>query len=78
MSADSPYREPIGPLMTLQEVADFLKLHKITIYQIMKRGTESGQFRVGRYGDFYRVTSSDFRKEINLKQIQKALFLVWI
>ena len=51
-------------IMTVEEVADFLKLSKITIYKLVKKGQLPG-FRVGN--------SWRFRKDKMLEIISKQL-----
>ena len=40
--------ESAGPMMTVQEVADYLKVHRITIYRLIEAGVYLGRFKVGR------------------------------
>ena len=42
-------------IMTVEEVADFLKLSKITVYKLVKKGDLPG-FRVGNSWRFRRET----------------------
>ena len=42
------------PTMTLTEVAEYLNVHKITIYRHLKADAEFGQFKVGRVWRFSR------------------------
>ena len=51
-------------IMTVEEVADFLKLSKITIYKLVKKGQLPG-FRVGN--------SWRFRKDKILEIISKQM-----
>jgi excisionase family DNA binding protein len=39
-------------MMTLDEVAEYLRVHKITIYRAIKAGDDLGQLRVGRVWRF--------------------------
>jgi excisionase family DNA binding protein len=41
-------------MMTLDEVAEYLRVHKITIYRAIKAGEDLGQMRVGRVWRFSR------------------------
>ena len=43
-----------GPIMTLTEVAEFLRVHKITIYRAVKAGDKLGQMKIGRVWRFNR------------------------
>jgi len=43
-----------GSMMTLTEVADYLNVHRITIYRYLKADAEFGQFKVGRVWRFSR------------------------
>jgi excisionase family DNA binding protein len=47
-------KEP-SQIMTVEEVADFLKLSKITVYKLVKKGDLPG-FRVGNSWRFRRET----------------------
>jgi excisionase family DNA binding protein len=42
------------PMMTLNEVADYLRIHKITIYSAIKAGGNLGQLKIGRVWRFSR------------------------
>ena len=35
-------------MMTVNEVADYLRVHKITIYRAIKAGDDLGQLKIGR------------------------------
>jgi excisionase family DNA binding protein len=41
-------------MMTLIEVAEYLKVHKITIYRTIKAGGKLGQLKIGRVWRFRR------------------------
>jgi excisionase family DNA binding protein len=41
-------------MMTVPEVADYLKVHPTTIYRLLKAGSKLGQFRVGGVWRFRR------------------------
>ena len=41
-------------MMTLAEVAEYLRVHKITIYRAIKAGDDLGQLRIGRVWRFNR------------------------
>jgi excisionase family DNA binding protein len=43
-----------GSLMTLIEVAKYLKVNPITIYRLVKSDVDLGQFKVGRVWRFGR------------------------
>ena len=43
-----------GSFMTVTEVADYLDLHRITIYRLVKKGVHLGQFKVGGAWRFSR------------------------
>ena len=43
-----------SPTMTLNEVAQFLSVHPITIYRLVKKDVHLGQFKVGRVWRFGR------------------------
>lgn len=52
--------------MTIKEIADILKLDKMTIYRYVKRGT----LKAHLFGKEYRIKESDFEdflKEARLK-----------
>lgn len=42
------------PFMTVTEVAEYLDVHRITIYRLVKTDVQLGQFRVGRIWRFGR------------------------
>jgi excisionase family DNA binding protein len=42
------------PMMTLTEVAEYLRVHKITIYRALKAGDNLGQLKIGRVWRFSR------------------------
>ena len=50
---DAPLHED-APMMTLNEVAEYLNVHKITIYRQIKADVKLGQFKVGRIWRFSR------------------------
>ena len=37
----------LSKIMTVDEIADFLRVHRSTIYRLIKNGTLPGMFRVG-------------------------------
>ena len=41
-------------MMTVDEVAEYLRVHKITIYRSIKAGDDLGQLKVGRVWRFSR------------------------
>jgi excisionase family DNA binding protein len=41
-------------LMTSTEVAEYLKVHKVTIYRAIKAGGKLGQLKIGRVWRFRR------------------------
>ena len=41
-------------MMTLAEVAEYLRVHKITIYRAIKAGDDLGQLKIGRVWRFKR------------------------
>jgi excisionase family DNA binding protein len=43
-----------GPTMTVTEVAEYLNVHRITIYRHLKADAGFGQFKVGRVWRFSR------------------------
>ena len=42
------------PMMNVDEVAACLRVHKITIYRLLKADAELGQFKIGRVWRFNR------------------------
>jgi excisionase family DNA binding protein len=42
------------PIMTVIEVAEFLRVHRITIYRAVKAGDKLGQMKIGRVLRFNR------------------------
>ena len=60
-------KEP-SQIMTVEEVADFLKLSKITVYKLVKKGDLPG-FRVGNSWRFRRETIADI---VSKQQDQKV------
>jgi excisionase family DNA binding protein len=42
------------PMMTLNEVADYLRVHRITIYRAIRAGDDLGQLKIGRVWRFSR------------------------
>jgi excisionase family DNA binding protein len=51
---NSPPVRSDGDMMTVGEVAEFLNIHRITVYRMIKGGKELGQFKVGRVWRFKR------------------------
>jgi len=51
----------VRPIMTVDEVAEYLHCHSSTIYRLLKKGEIPGAFRVG--GD-WRVNSDKFHEWI--------------
>jgi len=43
-----------GPMMTLIEVAEYLKVHKITMYRTIKAGGKLSQLKIDRIWRFRR------------------------
>lgn len=43
-----------SPIMTVTEVADYLRVHRITIYRAVKAGDKLGQMKIGRVWRFNR------------------------
>lgn len=50
---------PMNEVLTLWEVADFLKIHRSTVYRLVKRG-ELPAFRVGTDWRFNRVSIEEW------------------
>ena len=47
-------------MMTLPEVAEYLRVHKVTIYRAIKAGHDLGQLRIGRVWRFDRESIARF------------------
>ena len=56
-AAHAPHR----PIMTAPEVAQYLRIHKTTVYKLLREGKLPG-FRVGSDYRFYKSDIDDFTK----------------
>jgi len=51
--------------MTVDEVAEFLRCHRLTVYRLLRRGQIPGAFRVG---SDWRISSDKFEEWIGQSQ----------
>jgi len=66
----APEDKPLSPIMTVQEVADFLHVHSQTIYKLLRKG-ELPAFRVGSDWRFARENVDRWcREQVEKQQLE--------
>jgi excisionase family DNA binding protein len=60
-------RAPLGKVMTVEEVSQYLHIHPSTVYRLLKRG-EIPAFRIGGDWRFNIKTIDVWRSQLETKQ----------
>lgn len=68
MTLNRPEMDALPPMLTLQEVADFLQVHKVTIYKEHQRG----RITFVKVGSMTRVRRSELDRYLRANERERV------